>query len=102
MIFDIAVAAASGQQRRDAARLDGGQSFQFKRPGRQRLRRNKPRMQTESQEETVGIIPPSHRHPPLIGSHYSVSALVLVVGAIPSPSIIAMMVVTMAAVLVVV
>jgi hypothetical protein len=33
MIFDIAVAAASGQQRRDAARLDGGQLFQFKWPG---------------------------------------------------------------------
>jgi hypothetical protein len=36
MIFDVAVAAASGQQRRDAAQLDGGQSFQFERPGGQR------------------------------------------------------------------
>ncbi len=42
-------------------------------------------MQTESQEGTVSIIPPSRRRPPLIGSHYSVSALVLVVGAIPLP-----------------
>jgi hypothetical protein len=29
MIFNVAVAAASGQQRCDAARLDGGQSFNF-------------------------------------------------------------------------
>jgi hypothetical protein len=36
MIFDITVAAASGQQRRDSARLDGGQSFHFERPGGQR------------------------------------------------------------------
>jgi hypothetical protein len=42
-------------------------------------------MQTESQEGTVGIIPPSRRRPPLVGSHYSVSALVLVIGAIPPP-----------------
>jgi hypothetical protein len=28
-IFEVAVAAASGQQRSDAARLDGGQSFHF-------------------------------------------------------------------------
>jgi hypothetical protein len=31
-IFDVAVAAASGQQRRDAAQLDGGQSFHLERP----------------------------------------------------------------------
>jgi hypothetical protein len=42
-------------------------------------------MQTESREGTVGIIPPSRCHPPLVGSHYFVSALVLVVGAIPPP-----------------
>jgi hypothetical protein len=42
-------------------------------------------MQTEFREGTVGIIPPSRRRPPLAGSHYSVSALVLVVGAIPPP-----------------
>jgi hypothetical protein len=42
-------------------------------------------MQTESREGTVGIIPPSPRHPPLVGSHYSGSTLVLVVGAIPPP-----------------
>jgi hypothetical protein len=36
-------------------------------------------------EGTVGIIPPSRRRPPLVGSHYSVSTLVLVVGAIPPP-----------------
>jgi hypothetical protein len=42
-------------------------------------------MQTECQEGTVGIIPPSRRCPPLIGSHYSVSALVLIVGAILPP-----------------
>ncbi len=59
-------------------------------------------MQTESREGTVGIIPPSRRCPPLIGSHYSVSALILVIGAIPPPSIIAAMVVAMVAVLVVV
>jgi hypothetical protein len=35
-IFDVAVATASGQQRRDAARLDGGQSFHFERPDGQR------------------------------------------------------------------
>jgi hypothetical protein len=28
MIFDVAVATASGQQRRNAAQLDGSQSFQ--------------------------------------------------------------------------
>jgi hypothetical protein len=36
MIFDVAVAAASGQQRRNAAGLDGGQSFQFEQPGGRR------------------------------------------------------------------
>jgi hypothetical protein len=60
-------------------------------------------MQTESREETVGIIPLSRRRPPLVGSHYSVSAFVLAVGLIPPPpSIIAAMVVAMVAVLVIV
>ena len=59
-------------------------------------------MQTESQEGTVGIIPLSRRRPPLVGSHYSVSALVLVVGAIAPPSIIATMVVAVVVILVVV
>jgi hypothetical protein len=36
MIFDVAVAAASGHQRRDAAQLDGGQLFQYERPGGRR------------------------------------------------------------------
>jgi hypothetical protein len=36
MIFDVAVAAASGQQHRDAAQMDGGQLFQFERASRQR------------------------------------------------------------------
>jgi hypothetical protein len=35
-IFDVAVAAASGQQRRNAVQLDGGQLFHFERPDGQR------------------------------------------------------------------
>jgi hypothetical protein len=46
--------------------------------------------------------PPSRRRPSLVGSHYSVSALILVVGAIPPPSFLAVMVVAVVAVLVVV